>query len=65
MAVELTEDEFRKIYNALGYANNPYGEDELPILIAAEAEGWEAILQARHRADPTFEPPPFGDFQPL
>lgn len=49
--VSLTEDEFELIYDALKRANNPYTNDEVAALVAAEAKAWAVVQRIRDMAD--------------
>lgn len=48
--IELTDAEFETIYEALRLVNHPYGEEDVPRVVAMEANAWDAIVAAKHRA---------------
>jgi hypothetical protein len=51
MTVELTDEEFETVYEALRLANHPYSHDEIATVVAMEAKAWTAIQQAKRRTD--------------
>ena len=52
--VELTEEEFGKIYRALHAVNNPYSKTDVEMLVTMEFWAWEAARDAaiRNNVDP-------------
>lgn len=53
--IELTEEEFKIIYDALKLVNDPFSDAEIEEVIIAELEAWKAIQDAdrRYNADPS------------
>jgi hypothetical protein len=47
--IELTEEEFNKIYKALQAVNNPYSKTDVDILVTMEFWAWEAVQEAAKR----------------
>ncbi len=48
--IEMTEEEFGIVYEALEMANNPYTEDDVPTLVAQEFQAWKVVKDVRSRA---------------
>lgn len=57
--IELTEEEFNKIYKALYAVNNPYSKTDVDMLVTMEFWAWEAIQAAaiRNKVDPLDQGP--------
>jgi len=51
--IELTEDEFATVYEALRLVTHTYTEEEVPHVVAMERMAWNAVEAAKHRADQT------------
>jgi hypothetical protein len=51
MTVQLTDEEFAVVYEALRIANSPYSKEEVPHLVAMEAKAWKIIESLKHKAD--------------
>lgn len=52
MSVELSDEEFDVVYEALKVANEPYTREDVPHLVALEARAWKVLQNAKHRAAP-------------
>lgn len=48
--IEMTGEEFAKVYEALRLANSGYSDEEIPAVVAAEGTAWEIVQEVRHRA---------------
>lgn len=51
--IEMTDEEFDVVYDALETANSPYGEDEIADVITKERQAWDVVRQVRDRAGPS------------
>jgi hypothetical protein len=62
--VELTEEEFGVIFDALELANSGYSVEEVPTVVALEGKAWTLVLDIKRRAGLPDEPPPSEAVQP-
>lgn len=47
--VELTEEEFGLVFDALEKANNGYTMEEVPMLVAMQGKAWTALQAVKER----------------
>ena len=47
--VELTQEEFDLVFEALRMVNSPYTNEDVPHLVALEAKAWKAVQTAKSR----------------
>lgn len=49
--IELTDEEFASIEEAIEFANSGWTDDDVPKLVALEAKALESVREARRRTD--------------
>jgi len=54
--VELTEEEFGVIFDALELANSGYSMEQVPTVVALEGAAWTLVLDIKRRAGLPDEP---------